>query len=141
MDATTLTVLIVVLFPLVFAVFWCAVLFLLSRLGGWSRLARQYARNDVPDSGREYRWQSGRVGLVGYNHCLHVRVRQSGLALSVAFPLSVAHPPLFIPWSAIHDREDVSMFWLKATRFEVGQPTLARLMLPRKVFDEAPAQH
>jgi len=118
---------------------WCAVCLLLSRLGGWHRLARQYATQRQP-SGRGFAMQSGWIGIVSYRNCLTVHVAPEGLFLSVMALLSIGHPRLLIPWSAIHEREPRKHLWRTTTRFEVGQPTLARIELAPEILEAAPRQ-
>ena len=138
MDGTMLGMTIALLFPIAFGIMWCGVLFLLSRVSGWSRLAQFYARSETPEGGTEFRWQTGMVGVVSYRNCLHIRVLPSGLWLSVAFPLSVGHQRLFIPWTAVHGQQDGKFLWHEVTRFDVGHPPQGRVRLPSKVFAAQP---
>ncbi len=133
-DSATLMALIVVLFPLVFGTIWCGVVLLVSRIGGWHRLAQHYARDEAP-SGPRYRFQSGSIGLMSYRHTLDLTVTPAGLYLSVIWPFRIGHPSLFIPRAAFHDpRPGLSLF-ARATRVAVGQPPIAHLQLPSAVVD------
>ena len=138
MDQTTLIAAIVVGFPLFFGALWCGVLFLLSRVSGWSRLADTYGRGETPTGAQALAWQSGMVGFVSYRNCLHLRATPAGLWLSLAWPLNVGHRPLLIPWNAMHERRETKFLWHRATQVEVGQGKRVRLRLPPEVFDSAP---
>lgn len=133
---STVILIVAIVFPVAFLTLWCLVLLLLSRISGWNRLARSYSREQTrtAQDGQAYRWQSGTVGIVGYRNCLHIGVSASGISLAVAWPLNVGHRDLFIPWNALHDRIDKKIFWYQVTRLQVGNPALARLQLPTKVF-------
>lgn len=50
-------------------------------------------------------WQHGRFrGWVGYNGCLWIGVSEQGLALKTGPDIlfRFCHPPIFIPWTAVH---------------------------------------
>jgi hypothetical protein len=122
------------LFPLALAVFWCAIVIMLSILSGWRRLAQSYA-TDLAPRGTAFLCQSGYVGFVAYRNCLSARVASEGLFLSVLWPFRPGHKTLLIPWSAIHDEEPRQVFWLQFTRFQIGTPSIGRLQLPAKVLE------
>jgi hypothetical protein len=83
-----------------FPVFWCAVLFLLSVLGGWRALARAYASETRP-AGRTFSFRSGSFGFVNYGGCLSFASGPAGLYVAV-FPLfRPGHPPFLVPWHDI----------------------------------------
>jgi hypothetical protein len=66
------------LVPLGFALFRATILFVISRLSGWSRLAERYAATgSVPST--LYRFRSAKVGWSGYNNCLTVGGDMRGL--------------------------------------------------------------
>jgi hypothetical protein len=58
---------------LFFGGMWTLIPWLLSRVGGWSRLAERFPAPAQPD-GKRFRSQSGRLGLVNYNHCLTIYI-------------------------------------------------------------------
>jgi hypothetical protein len=136
MSQTELVYMIVLLFPIAFITMWSFVLWLLSRLSGWSRLAQTYGTPEprTPAGNKAWRWQSGSVGLVGYRGCLHIGVSPSGVALAVAWPFRLCHQDLFIPWNALHDRKDTKIFWYQTTRFQVGNPTQGSVQVPTEVL-------
>lgn len=93
------------LLPLGFPLFWCGVVWLISRFG-WHRLARHYrATAGRPREGRFEFMGSGSFGLGDYRGCLIAGVTPPGLYLSVWFLFRPGHPPLLIPWAAIRRSE------------------------------------
>jgi hypothetical protein len=121
--------------PLVLCV-WCAVCLMLAWAGGWSRLARSYRAAGKP-AGRSFWMQSARFGWVDYNNCLTMRVSEAGLYLAV-FPLfRLAHPPLLLPWSALHVLAVRERWWWRDVTLAVGTPPQGRLRLPLHVVDAA----
>lgn len=93
----SLPFLVLLLFPIFFGGLWVGVCFLISALGGWSRLAVHYESQST-FRGKTWHFQSARLWLANYNGCLTIGADNSGLYLKV-FPLfRVGHPPLLIPW-------------------------------------------
>ena len=92
--------------PLYFGIFfvfgWIAVLLLISRITGWSRLAEKYRTYKKPDSKLlrfvQVNWgsslMSGNIYTLGSSY--------KGLYLAVLFPFRIGHPPLLIPWRDIN---------------------------------------
>lgn len=84
------------------------VVWLAPRLGGWRRLAKTYCARDQANGTQAlthvWRFQhiatSGRV-TTNYGGCTRIGVDSEGLGLSLIWPLSLSHPPLFIPWADI----------------------------------------
>jgi hypothetical protein len=54
-----------------------------------------------------------KVGLIEYGHCINVRVDERGLYISPTLMFRPFHPPVRIPWRAIH-AEPIQSKW---TRF------------------------
>lgn len=108
---------------------WCFLSWLLSRLSGWSLLARHYrAKTDV--AGESAHLRSGRIGTINYHSCLGFRVNDDGLRIAVAFPLRLGHPPLFIPWNQLHHIAEDPILYSRKVRLSIGHPTLVRATLP-----------
>ena len=108
---------------------WCFLLWLLSRISGWSLLARHY-RAPASVVGESAYLRSGRIGVINYHSCLSFRVNDDGLRIAVAFPLRLAHPPLFIPWDHLHHVAEDPILYSHRVKLSIGQPTLVRAMLP-----------
>lgn len=129
--------LIVAGFPLVFIPMWCGVCFLLSRIGGWSRLAEKYPGSATP-TGAGFAGQVGRMGGVNYKAILTIHTSPDGLHLSVMKLFRVGHPPILIPWTEIHHAKLRRFFWSESVVFEAGSPRLAKVRLPKKIFAGTP---
>lgn len=110
MEATLRESLAVLLFPVLFVGTWLAVTLLLSRLGGWHRLARRY-RSSSPFPGRIWRFQSAKFNWAGYNNCLSVGGNEAGLYVAPLFLFRLGHPRLFIPWGEIVIEEKRFLAW------------------------------
>ncbi len=117
---------------------WALITLLLSRLGGWNHLAQQFAARHPP-AGKKFRSQSARLNLVRYNNCLTIYVSTEGLYLHMIVVFRLGHPDLLIPWSELHDPVTEQILWSKFVTLQVGHPTLARLRLSDKLFQELPA--
>lgn len=89
-------------YPLLFIiVLWFVVMYAVSRLGGWSRLAEHY-RETSPHEGRKIRFQSASMRwMMGYNNCLTFGPGRDGLHISVLLPMRIGHPSLMVPWEEI----------------------------------------
>jgi hypothetical protein len=116
--------------------FWCAVVLLLSRVGGWHRLHEEFPERGDP-AAIGYRGVSGRVGLVSYNQSLRVAATGDGLHLAVPSLFRPGHPPLFIPWRAMRRRERLRLLWQDSVRVEIGS-TGVKLQLPAEWFESVP---
>ncbi|MBX9456402.1 MAG: hypothetical protein KL863_10495 [Rhizobium sp.] len=135
-----LIVFIVVAFPVVFTALWVSITFVLSRVGGWHRVARRYAANGKPAGGKEIHYLTGMVGVVSYRLVLTVIVAEQGLYIATRKVFSVGHPPLFIPYSAICNAQFRSLFFKEYVSFEIEEEPIATVWLPSKVFDGVPVQ-
>jgi len=113
----------VVLIIIAWCAFWVGLISLISRLGGWRRLAQTYAMTVASASSSGDRELPHPLGLdaanekqkepsrrtfamqslslrqfVGYNNVVHFAVRDEGLAISVMKVFSFGHAPLLLPW-------------------------------------------
>ena len=88
-----------------FLIFWCAMLWVVSRFSGWNELAKRYPlENHEADDVEWHAWDFGRFQLgCGYKGCLWIGFSPEGLFLKTGPDLifRVAHPPLMIPWRCI----------------------------------------
>lgn len=125
-------------FLVVFPIFWCSIVWLLSRFGGWHRLAERYDARDRTASGRCHRAVTGMVGGTSYRNTLTVHLDDDGFFLEVNPLFRVGHPRLFIPWSEISDRTPRKVFWWSAERLSVGRPKVGTVTLPTEVLSESP---
>ena len=121
-------------FVVVFPIFWCLILYLISFIGGWRQLARRY-RCSEPISGTVWRFQSAAMHSfteANYGSRLKVIANEEGMGLAVFFPFRVAHPPLFIPWSEMLVNDTRRWIFFKRVRFTFpDQPSLWFEISPR----------
>jgi hypothetical protein len=126
-------------FPLFFVTMWCSVCLLLSAVGGWRRIAERFPDIPIPDGATaSYPMATGMVGLVSYRNCLKVQVAPGGVHVAVWKIFGLGHPPMFIPWNAMHNITLRKFLFIDQVAFDIGQPKLARMALPRKIFAHSP---
>lgn len=95
----------VAIFLVFFAAIWIFVSFILSRVGGWEKLAQVY-RYDGEFKGERWRFRSCRMnGFVNYNNCLTFGANPEGLYINILPMFLFRHPPLLIPWSEIKEEK------------------------------------
>jgi len=108
-------------FPL-FAVMWLTISTVLSHIGGWASLAKQF-RDTGPQTGERFRFVSGSMGAgvfpVSYGGCLFVAVNDVGFRLSILFLFRFQTPPLFIPWSIVESVEEKRLLFVDYIRIRV----------------------
>lgn len=129
-ESILLTVMIVVLFPIVFAAIWFGVMWILALTGGWRALASHYAHQrpiPVAESGI-----SGMVGWVGYNHVLKIACTEQYLYLDILAPFRPGHPALRIPWRDIEMLGNARWPRRHHRVLRAGRPPLATLTLPER---------
>ena len=92
---------------------WIMVSFIISRVGGWSLLAKVYlAQESNTLDGETWKFQSVQMRwATNYNNCVTVRAGPLGLSFSVLFLFRMWHRPLLIPWS------DITAHRVKRSRF------------------------
>jgi len=100
----------VLLFPPLFIGMWVGIISLLARVGGWSRLAREYP---VPGEvrGESLYWRSARMGVVNYSGCLNLTANETGMLLAVSRLFSVGHAAFFVPWGEIEAEQGRRLFF------------------------------
>ena len=95
-----------VLFPVFFIGLWLLVGRMLSLMGGWTKLAGQFAQASSGDTPLYARGGlSGTMGWVSYNHVLSVALYPQGLRLGILFLFRIGHPALFLPREALTQGE------------------------------------
>ena len=138
---TALTVLfILIVFPIFFGALWVGITLAMSYIGGWGKVGKQYAATGAPPPGRVLKSVTGMFGMARYKYVLTVITADDGLYIENRKVFRPGHPPLFIPFSAIfHARKQTLFFW-EFVAFEIGDPPLAGVRLPSKVFEGTPVQ-
>lgn len=124
-------------FPIFFPVFWLTVLFLLSRIGGWGRLAEKYKCDDTAT----INWHgfcSGMVGAVRYRSCLWIGTGVEGLYLKTGplFLYRAFHQPLRIPWSAVESLSEKKVLWLRYMEVKLTGSTVKVSLLKGSYLTE-----
>ena len=109
-----------------FPAFFSFILFVLSKVGGWSALAERY-RMDRPFQGAIWKYQFGFLGSVRYNGALTVGSGMEGLYLAVLFFLRPFHPPLLIPWGEVSLGRRKKTIFLDLVEFRLGPEPVASL--------------
>lgn len=106
-------------FIAIFIGFWCLILWLLSHMGGWARLAHEFAASQPP-AGDRFGMQSIRVGWVNYNNCVVIHSSEAGLHIQTWRLFVVAHPPIFLPWSALKKVSQGRVLFWRWVKLEVS---------------------
>lgn len=92
---------VVAAFLIFFPVFWASVVWLVSRLSGWSSLANEFGTDQHP-TGEAFNWTSGKIRFFSnYGNCLVATVSDRGVHLATWRLFSFGHKPMFFPWSSI----------------------------------------
>jgi len=133
MNESALTTALVALFPFILVGIGCGICLLLSAVGGSRKQKKVFPAQGQP-LGRRFNMQGGKVGQVPYSGCLTISTSAEGLCLSVLLPFRFGHPPLFIPWDAIHNVKTHRFLWFETVVFDVGSPSVT-LQLPKKIFE------
>ncbi|MCH9807411.1 MAG: hypothetical protein K0U74_06750 [Alphaproteobacteria bacterium] len=108
-------------FAIVFPLFWMAIVFLLSRIGGWSSLASRFSVDrDRKVSGDRFGLTSVQFGLFGsYSNCIDVVISRNGLYLRPMVLFRFGHEPLLIPWTEIEDVRSINRWLFTANKVTI----------------------
>lgn len=122
-----------------FAAMWIGVNHLLGAVSGWKTLATDYGC-DTPFTGSLLHMRSGRLRFVGYNNCLNLGSNADGLYVSTLFLFRLGHPPLFIPWSDVSDRETKQLFFFTVSELRFAKHPNIKFELSKNVARDLLAQ-
>jgi hypothetical protein len=123
-------------FGIIFPLFWCFIVWILSRASGWHRLALRYPGANRPMTGARHAGVTGMVGVVSYRHVLTLHFESDGFFLEVMPLFRIGQPRVFIPWSEIAERKPFAMRWWNAIRLTVGHPEVATIRLPADLVEK-----
>jgi hypothetical protein len=123
-------------FIVVFSLFWCFVIWLLSHISGWQRLAQRY-HTLRPVTGKRWSWQYGMIGWIGYNGVLVLTANGDGLFMQTLWLFSFGHNVFFVPWHEFYEAKIVNIFFMCQVRAKIGFPHLATVHLPAAVFEQS----
>lgn len=99
--------------------YFAIVLAVISRLTGWVQVAKKFPeQQDILI--KKFRFQSMGFSWGSYNNCVSVGIGNRGLHLSVPFPISLFHNPIFIPWTEIKDIKEKKMWWIRYVCFDIS---------------------
>ncbi|MDZ4680382.1 MAG: hypothetical protein SGI94_08060 [Saprospiraceae bacterium] len=118
---TLLAIFIILGFLIIFPLFWCGVVYLISFFG-WQQLAASFATHQPMPS--DLQTGSGMINLSRYNYTLRFKADDRGLWLRTMRLFSPGHKPLFIPWSAVEHDEGGEAFWGYQTKLKVKGVTI-----------------
>ena len=91
---------------------WCGLLVLIGRFGGWGRLAESFPAREIT-GGVTFKGRSFSIRpITNYNRIVRVTVAEDGILLSLPSWFSLAHPPLFLPWSVVGRTEEKRLMFL-----------------------------
>lgn len=116
---------------LLICVVWIVVMYAVSRIGGWSRLAVHY-RETSPHEGRKIRFQSASMRwMTGYNNCLTFGPGRDGLHISALLPMRISHPSLMVPWAEISSTRYEGRFFKSCRLHFAGCPEVKFIVTTR----------
>ena len=96
---------------------------LLSRMGGWYALSKQYPRPPGAAVLERSVFASGNVGAAYYRATLIVGVGVDGVFLSCLPPFNVGAPTLFIPWRALRFVARSKSLWVPKLHLQTEDGT------------------
>jgi hypothetical protein len=101
----------------------------LSRLSGWYRLSKQFSAAEFVAA--ESAWfRSASLSGIQYSSCLNFAVNDDGLRISVILPFRIGHPPIVIPWNAMHHVQAENKLFSHRVKVSLGSPTMMRAAFP-----------
>lgn len=127
-------------FLIIFPLFWCLVVLLISYVGDWHRLASTFAAGDRPLSGTPHHRVFGVVGLARYKFALTVHLAKDGFFVETSPLFRIGHPRLFIPWSAVSERSPRRFFRWETIVLTIGQPRIGTIALSLPPHELQPPQ-
>ncbi len=126
------------LIPFIFIGTWCLICFLLSRLGGWAGVAKEFRANHVPTGTKLFGQAAQFGGFCNYNGCLTIIIADEGLYLDIWQLFRIGHPALLIPWDELHNAKQSSFLWMKQVRFDVGKLRITSIRVSQKIAKMLP---
>ena len=119
-----------------FIAIWLGILFLISHLGGWSKLHKAYKfPNRVQKPFLTKKFQSIQIGISNYNGVMTLSYYPEGLGLEVMILFRFQHPKILIPWKEIKLKQKSQSIFTR-NKLEVGNPPIATISVNNKVLEE-----
>ena len=79
-------------------------------MGGWKDLS-EYYRTEEQFRGKNWYFQSLKLGIVNYNSCVTFGLNETSIFLSVLPIFRIGHPPLLIPLKELQGTEYKGLFF------------------------------
>ncbi len=109
-------------FLFLFFWFWKGISWLISRIGGWMKMAEYFA-TDQQAKGQAFRFVSAQFGrFTSYSRCLNISVSTNGIYLTPIFLFRTGHQPLFIPWQAVMALKSQGLWRFASVRLLIRLP-------------------
>ena len=130
---TWLIVVLPVAFLIGFVPFWCGVVWLSSRLSGWSRVAKHYRAADKPEG----RFASA-YGCIGWgrHNSLQFHLAEEGLYVQMPAIFGCGYAPLFLPWKDLHSPQSSFNPLYKCVKLAIGHPRCGWLVVPKTFYEQ-----
>ena len=113
----------VALFTVVFPIMWIGILYLISLIGPWGRLSKQYPHVES-ETGTSHWFVSLTAGPVSYSSCLTAVSDSNYLTLRTLFLLRLFHPPITLPRTAVTNIVTGRFLFVPTVSFMVGDQEL-----------------
>jgi len=86
-----------------FLLFWCAIVFVIGKLGGWGAIVHRFPYTGATAGGgnERKRFQSIKIGLSNYSGVVNFEALPQGLHMSTIFLFKFGHSDVLIPWEEL----------------------------------------
>ncbi len=126
---------IVAAFLVIFPLFWIFVVWLISHLSGWQKLAKRYPAT-LPPQGKRMGGQTLLMGFSRYSNTMEMVVNSTGIWMQPKWLFRAGHKPVFIPWSELSNPQPATWRWSKLVYFGLGNPVFRKIALSETVLKE-----
>lgn len=128
-------------FPVLFVAWWAFLVWLVSRVSGWARLAEKYPAQNLDDPAIRWKhWQNMSLqNWANYNNCVSVGVSPAGLSLRLPWLFRMGHPPVHIPWSAFDRQARGRWLWMGTISLWLREEPRTRIMFMGRTLEGAEA--
>ncbi|RMG22859.1 MAG: hypothetical protein D6730_15650 [Bacteroidetes bacterium] len=115
--------LLIPLFLVGFIALWVGIIFLISYVGGWRQLARDFPFREQQAGTllSSYSFCSLQLSWLGsYNNCMTLGIHQNGIRLQPLAFFQLFHPPVFIRWQDMQQARPGTLVFYKTWKFRAG---------------------
>lgn len=126
---------IVAAFLIIFPLFWIFVVWLISHLSGWQKLAKRYPAT-LPPQGRHMGGQTLAIGYSRYRNTMEMVANPTGIWMQPMWLFRAGHKPVFIPWGEFNNPQPTTWRWQNLMHYDVGLPKVATIALPIPVLEK-----